>query len=216
MKAQNLIHILIGIVCLRSFTTDASRHSRSGRRLSRAEHSGGPKCPFASRRRHLQHGRLGWSSLGFNVTGDFNTATGAATLLNNTADQNTATGAGALLSNTTGGFNTANGAFALLDNTIGGFNTATGASALQANTTGSQNTADGMNALLTTRPARFNTATGFRIARLATPPARTIPPLVSMRSFNSTGNQNTATGEKALLNNTTGASNTAHWFRGAR
>ena len=42
---------------------------------------------------------LGWASLGFNVTGNFNTGVGAATLLNNTADQNTATGAGALLSN---------------------------------------------------------------------------------------------------------------------
>ena len=43
---------------------------------------------------------LGWASLDFNVTGNFNTGVGAATLLNNTADENTATGAGALLSNT--------------------------------------------------------------------------------------------------------------------
>ena len=40
---------------------------------------------------------LGWASLGFNMTGNFNTGVGAAALLNNTADNNTATGAGALL-----------------------------------------------------------------------------------------------------------------------
>ena len=32
----------------------------------------------------LQNTALGWASLGFNVTGNFNTAVGAATLLNNT------------------------------------------------------------------------------------------------------------------------------------
>jgi hypothetical protein len=40
---------------------------------------------------------LGFLSLERNITGRFNTATGAGTLLVNTADENTATGAGALL-----------------------------------------------------------------------------------------------------------------------
>src|SRR5215475_11271935 len=43
---------------------------------------------------------VGWASLGFDVTGNLNTAVGAGSLLFNTGDQNTATGAGALLSNT--------------------------------------------------------------------------------------------------------------------
>ena len=45
---------------------------------------------------------VGWFSLKSNAEGNFNTATGAGTLLLNTGDENTATGAGALLSNSTG------------------------------------------------------------------------------------------------------------------
>ena len=80
---------------------------------------------------------LGWTSLGFNVTGNFNTAVGAGTLLANTGDENTATGAGALLSNTTAANgNTADGRrFALFSNTTGN-----GAGALSSNTSGNDNT----------------------------------------------------------------------------
>src|ERR1700746_1301258 len=53
---------------------------------------------------------VGWFSLQSNLTGNFNTAIGAGTLLSNTADANTATGAGALLNNTSGPKKKADGA----------------------------------------------------------------------------------------------------------
>ena len=39
-----------------AFAKSTGGQSSAGRRLSRAEHRGGPKCPFASRRRHLERG----------------------------------------------------------------------------------------------------------------------------------------------------------------
>ena len=134
---------------------------------------------------------LGWSSLGFNVTGNFNTGVGAATLLTNTADNNTATGAGALLNNTTGSKNTANGTFALFSNIAGGFNTAIGFQALK-DSTGDDNTATGADALLFNAIGNDNTATGENALR-----------------NNTIGNANTATGQQALLANTNGTGNTA-------
>jgi hypothetical protein len=134
---------------------------------------------------------LGWASLGFDVTGNLNTAVGAGALLFNTADQNTATGAGALLNDTLGGFNTANGAFALSNNITGHDNTAVGDSAMYSNVTGQENTADGSVALLF-NTGNDNTAVG-----------------ASALVFNTTGSANTANGWKALLSNTVGIWNTA-------
>ena len=176
MKSQNLIHILIGIVCVLVLPrSKPSLRLRTAAILTAIPRKGRAPC-------------FSLSSGGYNTANGFYSlrqspraltiqAVGAATLSNNTASQNTATGAGALLSNTTGGSNTANGAFALLSNTIGGNNTATGVSALQANTTGSENTADGLTRL-------FSNTTGTSTRPPAiersptTPPARTIPPSV--------------------------------------
>src|SRR6266508_3274395 len=135
--------------------------------------------------------RLVYSLLSL-TTGNFNTATGAGTLLANTADQNTATGAGALLSNTTGPANTANGAFALLSNTEGINNTATGDSALASNTIGKFNTAHGFKALFSNTEGFNNTAVG-----------------VQALLNNSNQDGNTAIGSTALFANTTGGFNTA-------
>jgi Chaperone of endosialidase len=112
---------------------------------------GGNTAEGTSALLHLNGGTnntaLGWASLGFNVTGNLNTAIGAGALLANTADGNTATGAGALLNNTVGYGNTANGVVALFSSTDGRYNTAIGESALFSNTTGYENTATGAAAL---------------------------------------------------------------------
>jgi Chaperone of endosialidase len=114
MKIQNLIHIVIGIVCIGL--------------LSRAQAVGPPP----------DGGYPGFNTAeGQNAL--FSLTTGAGTLLANTGDNNIATGAGALLSNTTGAQNTASGAFALFHNTTGFQNIAIGDSALFFNQTGTGN-----------------------------------------------------------------------------
>ena len=145
MKFQNLIHILIGIVCI-GFLPRAQA-------ISPAPDGGYPGGNTAEGQNAIfslttggYNTALGFFSLTSNTVGAFNTATGAGTLLANTSDQNTATGAGALLSNTTGPSNTANGAFALFSNTTGSYNTAIGESALSQNTAGSSNIALGFGA----------------------------------------------------------------------
>ena len=90
---------------------------------------------------------VGWFSLWGNAEGNFNTATGAGTLLFNTADQNTAFGAAALLFNTAGFGNTAVGAAALSSNTGATVDTPNGGP-------GSGNTAIGVSALSTIPQAR--------------------------------------------------------------
>ena len=125
------------------------------------------------------------------LTGSFNTATGAGTLLFNTADDNTAFGAVALLNNSSGTGNTATGAAALLNNTSGGGNTANGVSALQSNTGGIENTATGADALSMNTTGSANTATGTEAL------------------FGTTGNNNTGAGAGALAANFTGNGNTA-------
>jgi uncharacterized coiled-coil protein SlyX len=158
MKLQNLIHILIGIVCI-GF-------------LPRAQavvpppdggYPGGNTAEGQNALLNLTTGgfntAVGLFSLRSNTEGTFNTGVGAGTLFVNTADQNTAVGAGALL-NTSGGQNTATGAFALFNNTIGLQNTANGILALFNNTTGSDNTASGLNALASNTTGEGNTAVG--------------------------------------------------------
>ena len=143
-------------------------------------------------RRHLQYSRWLGFTQEFQVTGNFNTAVGAATLLGNTASENTATGAGALLSNTTGSENTATGGFALFNNIGGSANTADGDEALLNNTTGNDNTATGRQALFTNTTGGSNTAIG------------------ESALFNNTdGGANTAIGVNVLQNNMHGHNNTA-------
>ena len=190
MKIQNLIHIVIGIVCIGL--------------LSRAQavvpppDGGYPGFNTAEGQNALfslttgaGNTAVGWFSLSTNAAGSFNTATGAGSLLFNTADQNTAFGAAALLFNTTGINNTAVGAAALSSNTTGEGNTANGAFALFSNTEGLVNTASGAAALSSNTTGSNNTAYGEEALE------------------NSNNNHNTAVGSSALRSNTTGSENTA-------
>ena len=72
---------------------------------------------------------VGWRSLFFDSTGNFNTGVGAGALVLNNGDSNTAVGTIALLLNTTGSNNTALGATALFNNSAGDYITALGSGA---------------------------------------------------------------------------------------
>jgi hypothetical protein len=152
---------------------------------------------------------VGWISLSADITGSWNTAVGAATLLANTGDDNTATGVGALFYNTTGADNTATGLFALFNNTQGYSNTATGVDALSNNFVGYQNTADGVNALGGNTYGVGNTAVGFEtlLANLD----GSYNTAVGYRALHSLNGNfigfNTAVGDFALSNDTSGGGN---------
>ena len=167
MRVQNLIHILIGIVCI-GFLPRAQAVVPA----PDGGYPGGNTAEGESALLHLTTGTyntaLGFLALRRNTEGQFNTAVGAGTLLFNRGDQsreegvqNTAIGAAALLSNTKGSFNTATGVDALLSNSTGGGNTATGVDALLSNTTGDSNTASGDAALFNNTIGIGNTALGF-------------------------------------------------------
>jgi hypothetical protein len=208
MKRQNVIHILIGIICI-GFLPRAQAvipspdggypggNTAEGTKALLSQTTGGYNTA------------IGWLSLESLTTGNLNTGVGAGTLALNYGDQNTATGAAALLLNTTGTGNTANGASALLHNDTGSFNTGVGNLALSNNTTGTFNsgfgqgalaantigtydTASGAGALFNNTQGSFNTANGFRALNV-----------------NNVGSGNTAIGYQALLSNTTGSNNTA-------
>ena len=89
---------------------------------------------------------VGWRSLFFDSTGNFNTGVGAGALVLNNGDSNTAVGAVALLLNTAGTQNTAVGTDAMVNNDTGSNNSALGAFALSNNTAGDYITALGANA----------------------------------------------------------------------
>jgi hypothetical protein len=169
MKLQNLIHILMGIVCIGLLPRAQA--------VVPAPDGGYPNFTTAEGQKALfslttgaANTAVGWSTLSTNATGSFNTATGAGALLFNIADDNTAFGAAALLFNTAGVDNTAVGASALLNNTgspvdtpnggPGSANTAVGVSALSSNTSGSVNTAVGIRALLNSATGNGNIALG--------------------------------------------------------
>jgi len=164
MKLQNVIHILMGIVCIGLLP-----------RAQAACDSPDPGCPVGN----LAEGYLslaglvsgaayntgiGAYSLLSNTTGSFNTGVGAGALFSvTTASENTATGAGALFSNNNDldvGANTADGAFALFSDTTGHHNTAVGNRALFANTTGVANVAIGSDTLGQNSTGLANTAVG--------------------------------------------------------
>src|SRR6266545_3140910 len=143
MKHQNLIHILVGIVCI-GLLPDAQAVL--------------PPPDGGYLGGNTAEGQNALFSL---TTGQFNTAVGAGALLSNTLGAfNTASGAFALFSNTTGLDNTATGAQALFSNTTANFNTAMGGRALQFNTTGAGNAAVGNLALSNNTSGAGNIALG--------------------------------------------------------
>ena len=133
---------------------------------------------------------------------------------------NTAEGQNALLNLTTGGFNTAVGWLSLRSETTGSFNTAVGAGTLFRNNA-NENTAIGIGALLSNTSGFGNTATGafalFSNTGSADNPNQPSGDPGSLNTangdralFNSTtGTLNTAIGANALFENTTGSGNTA-------
>ena len=183
MKLQNVIHIVIGIVCI-------GASAKSVRGVVPAPNGGYPGFNTAEGTNALQslttgvgNAAVGWYSLFSNTDGSFNTAIGAGTLLFNIGDQitgegtqNTAVGTAALLFNTTGANNTAVGAVALLNNTEGSENTATGNfRALQANTIGVSNTARMRHWLMRSMSNlmdHYNTADWLEQRSIATQPWR--------------------------------------------
>jgi hypothetical protein len=197
MKSKNLIHILIGIVCIGLLP-----------RAQAACDSPDPGCPVGN----LAEGYLSLASLtsggayntGIGVysllsdtTGGFNTGVGAGTLFSNTTALNgTAVGTGALFSSNAAN-NTAVGSFALFTNTTGELNNAVGANSLLSNVDGSSNNALGESALFSNIHASGNTAVGN-----------------SALFFNDSsglgiGVHNTAVGDLALTSNTDSFNNTA-------
>jgi Chaperone of endosialidase len=207
MNPQNLIHVLIGIVCIGLLpTTQAVLPAPDG------GYPGGNTAEGQAALLSLTTGgfntAVGFLSLRALVDGSFNTAIGAGALPANTADRNTATGAGTLLHNTVGIDNTANGTFALFNN-IGGYsNTATGVEALGSNFAGYENTANGVNALVGNTYGTRNTATG--VEALFSNLIGAYNTANGFRALHSNyGSFNTAIGDETLLNNTSGGGNVA-------
>jgi hypothetical protein len=194
MKLQNLIHILMGIVCIGLLPkAQAILPPPDG------GYPGGNTAEGQEALLSLTDGTyntaVGFFSLRANRGGNFNTAIGAGALLDNRAEENTAIGAAALLHNTSGSFNTATGSGALFSNLVGPNNTANGFQALAGNTIGSSNTATGSAALQNNQTGSANTGNGEQA-------------LFS----NIAGADNTANGEQALFSNTSGNFNTAIGF----
>ena len=194
MKLQNLILILILIVCIGLLPKAQAIFPPPD-----GGYPGGNTAEGQEALLSLTDGTyntaVGFFSLRANRSGNFNTAIGAGALLDNRAEENTAIGAAALLHNTSGSFNTATGSGALFSNFVGPNNTANGFQALAGNTIGSSNTATGSAALQNNQTGSANTANGEQA-------------LFS----NIAGADNTANGEQALFSNTTGNFNTAIGF----
>ena len=188
MKLQNLIHILIVLVCFGLL----SRAQAVPQAISPPPDGCYPGFTTAEGCNALHslttgagNTGLGWYSLFANMAGNYNTGVGAGTLVLNTADSNTAVGAAALLLNTTGDDNTAVGTDALVFNDSGHSNNAVGAFALFNNTIGNDNAAIGRLSLFHNTEGVANTATGTEAL-----------------ASNITGIGNTAIGYHALTNAT--------------
>jgi hypothetical protein len=159
----------------------------------------------------------GASALQDNTTGWNNTADGFYALYNNTAYDNTACGSGSLWHNTTGHENTANGMNALFNNTTGCSNIAFGYMAGSNLTTGSYNIDIGNMGLATdTNIIRIGSGqtqtfiAGISGANASGGAAVYVTSSGQLGTVNIAGTDNTATGQGALLNNTTGSYNTAN------
>jgi hypothetical protein len=118
MKPQDLIHILIAIVCFAL--------SPQTRALSPPPDGGYPNgntaegdSALAGQASGFYNSAFGFLALLSNGSASFNTGVGAGALLVNTAIENTGVGAGAPLTNSNGDNNTGCGAFALFSN-VGG------------------------------------------------------------------------------------------------
>ena len=199
MKLQNVIQMLIGIVCI-GLLPEAQA-------VSPPPDGGYPGLNTAEGQNALLslttgtwNTAVGFSSLKSNTIGNLNTAIGVNALsFNTTGINNTANGGNALYRNTTGHENTANGVYALFGNTTGTTNTAMGTNALRDNTTGVSNTATGDGALARIT-GNFNTANGY---------------CALLGNTSSTGSGNTAIGACALIHGG-GTLNTAlGYFAGA-
>jgi hypothetical protein len=201
MKLQNLIHILMGIVCIgllpKTQAAPAPETPDPGAVGGTFNTADGTNA-LVHVTTGVANAAFGWFSLLSNTDGSFNTGVGAGTLLLNIGNQttgeglqNTAVGAVALLNNTTGSNNTAIGAAALLNNTTGSSNTATGRDALGSNTSGNNNNATGVSALQNNNGS-FNNAFGRNAL-----------------SNTTAGSGNNAFGDNAMIDNVTGFFNTA-------
>jgi len=192
MKPQNLIHILIGIACIRLLPQMQAVSPAPDGGYPNATTAEGTNALF-SLTTGINNTAIGFQALYRDTDGMHNVATGAQALFSNTAgDSNTANGTQALYFNTTGSSNTATGLHSLFRNTTGLGNTANGALALQNNTTGNVNTADGNQALQNNTTGYSNTAIGN-----------------SALFSNTIGHGNEAIGWHALYRNTSGYENTA-------
>jgi hypothetical protein len=191
MKLQNLIHILIVLVCFG---------------LAPMAQAVGPDTD----------GNIPGSNNGEGIgvlvsrtTGIWNTGTGFEALKHLTAgNQNTATGLRALTNDINGGFNTATGILSLFSNTSGFFNSATGGYSLAHNTDGNNNTANGYGALYF-NDADNNTATGFAALHKNTTGSDNNAVGASALVNNFSGIQNEAMGSLALSSNVVGSFNVA-------
>jgi len=153
---------------------------------------------------------VGENAGNFSMTGDYNTAIGMQTLLNNTmGDRNTAIGMKTLLNNTTGNYNTAAGSNCLSFNEDGTYNTAVGAYCLWSNIGGNNNTAMGHLSLENNSYGDFNTAIGIQSLRDNTSGSLNVAAGAFSLTSNTTGSDNLATGFESLLRNRTGSNNTA-------
>jgi uncharacterized coiled-coil protein SlyX len=206
MKLQNLILILILVVCIGLFPKAQAIFPPPD-----GNYPGGNTAEGQEALLSLTDGTyntaVGFFSLRAVRSGNFNTAIGAGALLDNKAEENTAIGAAALLHTTSGSFNTATGSGALFNNFVGRNNTANGFQALASNTIGTSNTATGSTALQNNQTGSNNTANGdealFSNIAGAVNTAHGEQALFS----NITGNFNTAIGFAAGFNQTTGSSN---------
>ncbi|RZJ32929.1 MAG: hypothetical protein EOO51_15325, partial [Flavobacterium sp.] len=151
----------------------------------------------------------GFNALRANTTGSYNTANGYSALINNTGSHNSAFGVTSLTTNTTGDGNTGLGFNTLYSNTIGSGNTAAGSSSLWENINGSENSAFGELGLHSNTSGSYNTAVGeSAIYSSVSGLDNTGIGADSMWSLTS-GSNNTAIGSNAMYWQTAGTNNIA-------
>jgi hypothetical protein len=210
MKLQNLIHILMGIVCIGLLpNTQAVSPPPDGGYPGFNTAEGDNALKSLNTAAGVGNTAVGWLSLFSDVEGGFNTAIGVGTLALNTGGSNTGIGAAALILNTGGERNTAVGTGAMVNNNVGNDNSAFGAFALNNNVDGSANTAVGFQALMTNSGGNGNTAIGADALFTNTGSENTAVGDTAL-VFNNSGSSNTATGALALFNNTIGNQNIAY------